>query len=70
MLVLHPKKRKFIIHPGFFDAKNIISDPFIHNIKRKPNMVHDLSRQMKISLLKTEIGEQFQKSNTPNNTHH
>ena len=40
------KKRKFIIHPEFFDANNIISDPFIENLKRKPNMVHDLLRQM------------------------
>ena len=37
-----PKKRKFVIHPEFFDAKNIISDLFIQNIKRKPNMVHEL----------------------------
>ena len=42
----------FMIYPEFFDANNIISDPFIHNIKRKPNMVHDLSRQMKMSLKK------------------
>ena len=46
------KKIKFIIHPEFFDANNIISDPFIHNLKCKPNMVHDLSRKMKISLQK------------------
>ena len=45
-----PKKGKFIIHHEFFDANNIISDPFIQNLKRKPNMVHDLSRQRKISL--------------------
>ena len=32
-----------------FDANNIISDPFIQNPKRKPNMVHDLSRNMKTS---------------------
>ena len=42
--------KKFIIHPKFFDANSIISDPFIQNLKLKPNMVHDLSRQMKISL--------------------
>ena len=42
------KKIKFIIHPKFFDAKNIISDPFIHNLKRKPSMFHDLSIQMNI----------------------
>ena len=39
-----------MIHPELFDAKNIISDPFIQNFKHKPNMVHELSRQMKISL--------------------
>ena len=38
------KKGKFIIHHEFFDANNIISDPFIHNLKRKPKMVHDRSR--------------------------
>ena len=53
------KKRKVIIHPEFFDAKSIISDPFIQNIKCKPNMVHDLSRKMKISIFKTNIGEKF-----------
>ena len=53
------KKRKYIIQPEFFDANNIISDPFIQNIKCKPNMVHDLSRKMKISILKTNIGEKF-----------
>ena len=41
---------KFIIHPEFFDAKNIISYSFIQNLKLKTNMFHDLSRQMKISL--------------------
>ena len=44
------KKREFIIHPEFFDANNIISDPFIRNLKRKPNMFHDLPIQMKISI--------------------
>ena len=33
------KKRKFIIHPEFFDANNIFSNPFIHNLKQKPNIV-------------------------------
>ena len=46
------KKRNFIIHPEYFDANNIFSHPFIQNIKHKPNMVQDLSRQMKISLKK------------------
>ena len=31
-------------------ANNIFTYPFIQNLKRKPNMVHYLSRQMKISL--------------------
>ena len=51
------RKRKFIIHPEFFDANNIFSHPFIQNIKHKPKMVQDLSRQIKIPLLKIEIGE-------------
>ena len=63
------KKIRFIIHPEFYDANNIISDPFIHNLKRKPNLFHDLSRQMKISLKKERLDEQCQTSNTPNNTH-
>ena len=42
------KKRKFIIHPEYFDARNIFSHPFIQNLKRKPNMIHDMSRQVKI----------------------
>ena len=63
------KKIKFIIHPKFFDAKNIISDPFIHNLKRKPSMFHDLSIQMNISL-KRDIVEQCQTSNTPNHTNY
>ena len=42
------KKRKFIIHPECFDAKNILSHPFIQNLKHEPNMVQDLSRQMYI----------------------
>ena len=46
------KKRKFIIHPEFFDANNIFSHPFIQNLKHKPNMVQDLSREMKIALKK------------------
>ena len=46
------KKRKFMIHPEFFDASNIFSHLFINNLKHKPNMVQDLSRKMKISLLK------------------
>ena len=46
------QKRKFIIHPEYFDAKNIFSHPFIQNIKQKLNMVQDLSKQMNISLKK------------------
>ena len=40
----------FVIYPEFFNANNIISDPFIQYLKRKPKMVHDLSIQMKIPL--------------------
>ena len=46
------KKRKFIIHPEYLDAKNIFSYLFIQNLKDKPNMVQDLSRQMKTALKK------------------
>ena len=46
------KERKFIIHPEFFDASNILSHLFIQNLKHKPNMVQYLSRKMKKSLLK------------------
>ena len=42
------KKRKFIIHPEYFDVNNILSHPFIHNLKHKPNMVQYLSIQMNI----------------------
>ena len=44
------KKRKFIIHPEYFDGNNIFSHPFIQNLKHKPNMFQELSRQMKIAL--------------------
>ena len=44
------KKSEFIIHPEFLDANNIKSDPFIQNLNCKPNMVHDLSRKIKISI--------------------
>ena len=46
------QKRKFIIHPEHFDANDIFSDPFIQNIKHKPNMIQDLSRQINIALEK------------------
>ena len=46
------KKRKFMIHPEFFDANNIFSHPFINNLKHKPNMVQYLSRQIKMALKK------------------
>ena len=48
-------KRRFIIHPEYFYAKNIFSHPFIQILKHKPNMVQDLSRQMKISLKKQRL---------------
>ena len=44
------QKREFIIHPEYFDANNIFSHPFIQNLKHKPNMVQELSIQMKIAL--------------------
>ena len=44
------QKRKFIIHPEYFDPNNIFSHPFIQNLKNKPIIVHDLSRQMNIAL--------------------
>ena len=46
------KKIKLIIHPEYFDANNIFSHPFFHNIIYKPNMVQDLAIQMKIVLKK------------------
>ena len=33
----------------------INSDPFIHNLKRKPMMVHDMSRKNNISLKKQRL---------------
>ena len=48
------KKRKFIIHPEYFDANNIFSHSFIHNIKHKPNMVQYLSIQMNMALKKID----------------
>ena len=47
------KKRKFIIHPEYFDANNIFSHTFIHNLRHKPKMVQYLSRKMKIDLKKS-----------------
>ena len=49
-VVITYKKREFIIHSEYFDANNILSHPFIQNLKHKPNMVQDLSRQMRIAL--------------------
>ena len=45
-------KRKFIIHPEYFDANIIFSRPFIQNIKHKPKIIQDLSIKLKISLKK------------------
>ena len=44
------KKREFIIHPEYFDANNIFSHPFIHNLRHKSNMAQYLLRQMNIGL--------------------
>ena len=49
------KKRGFIIHPEYFDANNILSHPFIQNLKHKPNMVQDLSKQMRIAFKKQRL---------------
>ena len=43
------QKRGFIIDPKYFDANDILSHPFIQNLKHKPNMVQDLSRKNKIA---------------------
>ena len=32
-----------------------LADPFIQNLKRKPNMIHDLSRKMNIPLKKQRL---------------
>ena len=48
------KKIRFIIHPEYFDANNIFSHPFIHNLKHKSNMVQDMSRKMRIALKKRD----------------
>ena len=44
--------KKITIHQEYFDAKNIFSHSFIHNLKHKPKIFQDLSIQMKISLKK------------------
>ena len=44
--------KKIIIHTEYFDANNVFSHTFIQNIKHKPNMVQNLSRQMKASIKK------------------
>ena len=44
------KRRKFIIHPEFMVANHKITDQIIQNLKSKPNKVHDLTGEMKISL--------------------
>ena len=46
------KKIKFIIHPEYFDANNICSHPIIQILTNKSNMVHYLSRKIKIALKK------------------
>ena len=37
----------FIIHAEYFDAKNIFSRRFLHNIRHRPNVVQSLSTTMK-----------------------
>ena len=36
------KGRKFNIHEGYFDAKNIFSRTFLHHLKHRPDIVQDL----------------------------
>ena len=52
--------KKSMIHPEYFDASNIFSNPFIKNLKHNPNMVQDLSRQMKIVLKKMRLENSFE----------
>ena len=49
-LLITYKKRKFIIHPEYFDDNKIFSHLFIHDLKHKPNNVQDMSRQMNKAL--------------------
>ena len=49
-VVITAKQRKFITHPEFMVANNIIADQFFQNLKSNPNKVHDLPSEMKISL--------------------
>ena len=46
------QKRKFIIHPEYFNDKNIFSHPYICNLKHKPNMFQYLSIKIKVALKK------------------
>ena len=48
-------KREFIIHPEYFDANIIFPHPFIQNLKHKPKMFQDLSRQIKKALKKQSL---------------
>ena len=68
-VVITMKKRNFIIHPEYFDAKNIFSYQFIRNQRQKPNMVVGLSRQMKIALENRNWGT-VSIVNTPIHMHH
>ena len=43
-------KKEFYYSSRFFYTNNIISETFIQNLKRKPNMFHDLSRKISKSL--------------------
>ena len=40
------KGRHFITHAKSFDANNILSRPFLQNLKHRPNVVQDLSKPM------------------------
>ena len=46
------KRRKFIIHPRYFDANNIFSRQFIQNLKHRSNVFQYLSTTMKKAILK------------------
>ena len=63
------KQIKFIIHPEFMVSNQENTDQFIQNIKSNPNMVHDLTGEIKKWFLK-KIRNKYPSTNTKNLTHH
>ena len=49
------KKRNFNIYAEYFDANNILSHPFLHNLKHRQHVVQDLSKQIKKALQKHRL---------------